>query len=178
MFPFTPRYRRSVTSERLRFSAPVPTLKGGPGRARRLKRVGCAPRSFATPPAPWHLTRRTGRAHTALALRVLCVADHRHARRGREFSRGPFVRPSAPICPGLPVRQRRVAEELALQGGRGRGRVVGDFVVVPVLKDGLGHYGRPEGRVSWPRSLQVSFLLRCSLIPIVFGSSLASAEFP
>ncbi len=25
------------------------------------------------PSAPWHLTRRTGRAHTVLALRVLCV---------------------------------------------------------------------------------------------------------
>jgi hypothetical protein len=74
------------------------------------------------------LTRRTGRAHTALALRVLCVADHRHARRGREFSRGPFERPSAPICPGLPVRQRRVAEELALRRGWG-----GEWLVTSLL---------------------------------------------
>ena len=89
------------------------------------------------PPAPWHLTRRTGRAHTALALRVLCVADHRHARRGREFSRGPIERPSAPICPGLPVSQRRVAEEPASQ------------LLASLQSD-----------------------------PLVFGSSLASAEFP
>jgi hypothetical protein len=87
-----------------------------------------------------------GRARPRRAsLRTLCLGRAGPLGHGTNAAREsrylPVARPPEPSYPGLPVRQRRVAEELAMLGGGGV--VVGRCVVVPVLKDRLGHYGRP-----------------------------------